>query len=664
MAKDIEKQRVVMKESNNYPDFISDEDWAKQNPVQQKPASSSSYPDFISDADWAAQNSQQNPPIQQPQQNIPAGIPTRNPAARELSPWENFQQNARVSFHPGEEFAGLKEGGRRAISGFNQIGMYPDALLASAVGLFSPEKAAAIRNRLKESQKVDLAADEKFNREHPGSEAQTGALVGELIPNLLIGSKGASMLGKIPGAAGKFLGRNIPQQAATGAISGGISYGPEDSPLKKSVIGGTIGTGIGAGGALANAAIAKPLARAYAHSAIPGFIERATKKMRELPMPEKGAKAFQQKYLKAAEENAGNWLQTEKFANTLDTELKNSGKAFDSSPYIKHIDEYLTKVGEYSPAKKADYQEAIAFAQEAKNMAPTNFEDVTLLRQNFNSRLSDFLKKRGIDKEDRNAKSFVADLKKNLIGDTLKANKANVNPQSYEKFTQEWEKANKSHQKQLDFMQAPAKSGNIKPKQVLREGLKQKGAPDAAIIGEFIPTAKQTGISGFKQLEKNLGSKEETRKALQSYYFRNPLQNGATTQDVAGLFGKLSPRQRDYILGSTEEGKLLSTIDQVRRKLGKEAKHTGLITHGLGLGIPGLVGTGLGMAEGLPWDEALGVGAGAAGIGGLAAHAIGKRASPASIRRAVRIAKKGSKINGKLLNLGAQAGLQISRNNE
>jgi len=443
----------------------------------------------------------------------------------------------------------------------------------------------------------------------------------------------ASFLARNPKTA--MLAENALGSTASGAVNNGIAgalTGLATAPIAS--IGGA------AMGGLTNLA-----AKKYAQSAIPEFIQKSTEKLREL-LPESLSKALTGKYIMANVKNNQNWQKTNSLAENLSNEMAQSGKQFNAEPYHGYIDTYLQKMSKLSPAQREPYQNAIAFAQQAKELAPTSFSDLVALRQNLNGALKNFENKLGRTQTDRNSQQFVKDLKDKLSTDLIEKNAGNISEDALNTFKNQWENANKSHQDVQQFYKSLSPTGTIKPMRSTREAYEaiKGGAPmDTALIGKYMPKPQQTGIEGFKQLEQLYGSKEAAQDAAKSFLFRRPSEQGANTVDVAAIYSKLSPAQRNYIFGGSKEGQMLESANQARLAFGREPERDFWkkgAHSALSFGVPGALGFGAGIATGHPWEESVGFGAGLAGLSKGGGYLAGKTATPYLANAAKSLAKR------------------------
>jgi hypothetical protein len=482
--------------------------------------------------------------------------------------------------------------------------------------------------------------------------------------------------------APKLINSAFKRAAIENAAAGG-AYSAVNAEPGQRLKEGAIGTGIGAAapipGELANKALIQPLSKWYAQSALPGLVKKATDIFGKEAGPEDSAAALKGSHDAMAATNKLNWNKTNALAKNLDksaattkdvevpsTILNSEGKPltstqkqqttnFTAAPYTKYLKNYIKEKSALEPAQREQYKDALDFAQnKAKDLTPQSFEGVVALRQNLNQHLKDFTTLKGLDRPDANSKALIKGLKKNLIGDTVEANKGNVNANDFDAFKKSWADANDSHQKLQEFYKGISKTGVVKPMQAVREGIQKEGMPDASTISHYLPKAGQTGIDGFKQLEKVMGGKPQAQKALRSYYLREIYQNGGTSKDVAKLFGKFSPIQREYVFGEGKAAKNLGAVNKTLLSLGDEKPHGHLQIighHAIGLGLPGLLGYAGARESGLPWDESLGVGLGTALVPRAAAHLIGKFATPESVEAALHLAEHGRRFTGRGTNL-------------
>lgn len=470
---------------------------------------------------------------------------------------------------------------------------------------------------------------------------------------------------KYPGTS-KFTGE-VAQNALAGA---GMAANNEQN------VG--VGALLGAASVPLGYAITAPLkygAKSLAQSAIPGLTERATEKLKTLFDPNDYAARLKDVFVSKYKENTGNWNAVDNLAkkmddsltkdipvikksklvdeagNPLETTSYEKGVNFDSSPYVGYIDKFLSRVKKLEPAKQAEYKDAIDFAEYAKKIAPKSFSGSLSLRKEINNQLQDFLGQKGVPSANRQAKEFIKGLKENLSGETIALNSQKLGEGAEKGFTSAWDKANKSHTELQEFFKSKNPLGNVEEKRALKKAFKSGEISDAAILDQFMPGPKQTGVGGLNQLKRLFGSKEEAQNAAKAYLNRRPLQNGNTVLDASTEYAKLSPKQRDWIYGGSPEGKLLGTINKIRTEFGKEPERSfyKMFSHPASAMIaPALFGS----AAGYYTEDSGGALAGAAIP--LIASALSKKVagnlSPKSIEAAMKYSKSSTPNRGRNVN--------------
>lgn len=493
---------------------------------------------------------------------------------------------------------------------------------------------------------------------------------------LKAGAAGLSKLPRLSAKVAEFAAKNpkiasflpnLAENAGAGAAYGGVNA-ESGSRLKAAAKGAWLGALSSAGGA-ALSPVAGYLYKKYAQSAIPELTGKATEAIRKLmPSSEQAAK-LQGNYEKSALENKGNWKAAEESANQLDkgkprykisasgekTEIP-SKSTFENAPYHSYIDQFKERISRLEPAKREPYMQALKIADKAREMAPESFGGSVALRKNINQAMKEHLEKSGEGFANSQSKSFLSGLKKNLVNDTLEANKKNINPEQYETFKNQWEKANQSHQGLQEFFKTPNQLGTVKSIKQIKEAY-QSGQPiDAALIGKYMPKPSQTGIEGLKQLEKVMGSKEAAQEAAKSHFFRSQIENGAKTVDTAAQYAKLSPAQREYMFGNSKDGQILETINNARKAFGREPNKTlSKVGHGAAIyGIPGLFGYESARTEGANPIESLLAGAGTALGAKIGRTGFSKTVTPSRMQSIINRSKQGTQNKGRYLNILAQ----------
>lgn len=415
-------------------------------------------------------------------------------------------------------------------------------------------------------------------------------------------------------------------------------------------------------------------AEKVAQSAIPGLTKKATDYMRNLLDPNDYTASLKGNFKNAYDTNTANWNMVDKAAADLDNAIQNPAagqqslvkpgqpaptSSFDNSPYLKHIDDYVNNINQLEPARRAQYSQALDFANQAREMAPQSVQGAVAAHKNLNQALSEFMSGQGIPAANRQAKEFVSGLK-----DNLKQNMSNdfldqkMQDLGYnQSFSDIWNKANQSHQNLQEFYKSPDKLGNVIKNTKIENSLKGP-TTEGNVIGQYAPKPSQTGTEGLDQLANNMGSKSAAQDAVKAYMNRRPLTNGVSTLDVSNEYAKLSPAQRDWIYGDSPEGKYLDTVNNVRQAFGKEPSRSLLTSgahHAISFGVPAAMGYfGSEMAGG-DRRENLGSAAAALGLTGYGKF-LARRISPGQVNWLTNYAK-GLPVNpGRYMNIAAQAG--------
>jgi hypothetical protein len=420
---------------------------------------------------------------------------------------------------------------------------------------------------------------------------------------------------------------NDPSNPAQGALSG--------------VIPGALSSVLGVG-AMAAPRVAADI---YGRTAFPGLISKGTDMLQSgLGNATDYAAQLAGKFQQAKDINNNAWNAVTEHAANLDTQLQNNGQNFDATPYTQHISDFLNKVGSMEPATARKYQNAVGFAQEeAQNLTPQSFQGAVDLRQNLNNFLQDYANKKQLDLNDKQTSNFIQSTKNVLNNDVIDANKDAVNPDDLENFKNAWENANQTHQAQLSFANTTNAAGAPVFSNVLNKA-GQAQSPEGAILNEFMPTPAQTGTNEIQHLGNLMGDQQTANNALLSYALRNANSKGAADKAVTNFYQKLSPEQRNALVGNSEAQPYLQTASNAITRYGMPIAPSwgwSPVSHfGLHYGIPGALGLGAGMALNLPLEQAGALGAGSA----LAARGLGylaqKTATPQSVNAAMNLAKK------------------------
>lgn len=439
-----------------------------------------------------------------------------------------------------------------------------------------------------------------------------------------------------------------------------------------------VGAGIGLGASALGAGVVDPLlrygAKKYAQSAIPEFTKKATDKIRELLPEESYGQKLYQNFLGKAKENKSAWSGLEKTAKDIDENVLRRTPdiregALNTSPYRKYIEDYEQKVSAMEPALKAPYAQSSEIAKKSLELEPQSLSGAVGLRKNINKEMSDYIKTQGqgLTPENYQTKEFLKGLKENLKNETLDANKGRIGEESLNKFKNEWEGANKTHQEVNKFYKSPQKmTGVEKDNRSVKEAFKASlpkdmggsGVPlDPSIVTKYLPSLAPSGaqgIQGLKQLSKLMGSKKEGVEAAKANIFRRQIENGAGTVDVAAQYSKLSPSQKKYLFGKSDEGRMLEAINKTRIAFDREPAKTlekARDLHGLyGMGASGLAGMTAARLSGEDWEKSLGIGAITGMGGGMAWKGLAKSATVPRVEKAINFAKNGTTNTGKNLN--------------
>jgi hypothetical protein len=519
-----------------------------------------------------------------------------------------------------------------AVTGFNTgVGRL-------AHGILQPlTESGLLGDRVAQGSRGEAARREADYQMAANANPKTAGIsefVGNVAPTLLI-----------PGLGTGSLPVRLAKGVATGAgIGAGQYVNPGDSRGVNALF-GAAGGGVGAGLGEGLQAGLRYGNKLYAQSAMPGLVERATESLKKHITPEKAMQSLQNKYQFAAKNNENNWAKTNEIANTLDTELKMRGHPFNGSRFIQDINKGIEKIEAKEPAKRAKYNNAIAFANYIKEQTPQSFSGAVTLRQNLNQELKKYLEKENIKTADKATVELVGNLKK-ILDQTVKDNKKYVAPSRYKKFVSQWSDANQSHSGLQEFFKSPNTEGVLRPVKQRRETL-EKGTLDRAALGKYLKPSLG-GTTGINQLNKLTGN----NNAARSYIMRNAIEGRGQPNEALRAYEKLSMPQREALFAKTPYGENLKAASAVRNNLG-EAPREGLRLaghHALSLGLPGFLGfLGAKTAGGQDWDTSIAAGLGAAALAKGGQGAIAKYASPQSVMRAIQRTKAPSKNAGRFL---------------
>lgn len=211
-----------------------------------------------------------------------------------------------------------------------------------------------------------------------------------------------------------------------------------------------------------------------------------------------------------------------------------------------------------------------------------------------------------------------------------------------------WSQANKAYGQKMNYLQTPSTAGNtLQFNKTLASGMQGAGAPDAAILNEFVPPSAQTGTSSLDHLATLYGARDpETgniipdyktaQQAMLSYQLRGLDKKGAANQVVANLYQGGSDAQREALVGGTPAQPLLQTASQGITNYGMpNLNPKGWQTagrYGVHYGVPGAIGMIAALHQGLPWYEAGLVGAATAAGSHLGGNAIRANATPSRVQ--------------------------------
>lgn len=460
----------------------------------------------------------------------------------------------------------------------------------------------------------------------------TGA--GELVGGLELGGKYLPALARNVGAGAAYGAANSPNSPLGGEV-GGAGLGVANTAL--SAVGGLLGRGA---------------TNLYAKTALPGLIDQGTQAvMKGLGNAGDYASQLLGKYKDADAANANAWNTATQNATNLDSQLTANKATFNAQPYNDYITNYLGKVNGMEPATAYKYNDAVDFANNvASKIAPQSFSGAMDLRQNLNNTLNNYTKQKGLDQADYQSTQFIGGLKNVLNNDVIDANASNVNPDDLSNFKQSWENANQTHQNLQAFKQTTNAAGAPIFSNVLRTGVTGNQSPEGAILNEFMPTPAQTGTNEYQNLSNLYGSQPQAQQALTAYALRNANSKGDADKSVMNFYQNQSPEQRQFLFANTPAQPALQAASQGVETYGAPTQPgfnlNGLHHFGLHYGLPGGIGFGAGLAMGLPWEQAVGLGAGAAlGAKGIG-KAIQKTATPGLVNRAMNYGQSAVQPSG------------------
>ena len=338
---------------------------------------------------------------------------------------------------------------------------------------------------------------------------------------------------------------------------------------------------------------------------------------------------------------------------------------FDNSAYHNYIDNFQNKVLNLDPAQQEQYKQALVLSNKARDLAPQSLSGMIASRQNINKDMADYLNENGMTSANMQSKAFLSGLKDNLKNEVLNSNSKNMSPEDFSNLKNAWEKANQSHQDLKEFYKAEHPStGIMADTNQMTDRFKNLSNPGAtlnpSVFSEYSPTFSQDasqGVEGVNHLGKLLGDDDLAKKAVTAHIFRRQTDQGANTLDAAALYSKLSPIQRETLLGNTPAGNMLGLVERMRQEHGKEPARNFWQRNShsiLGMGLPGLAGAFAAHENGANWEGTLMGGAAAAAASHLGAKALGWSATPRLVTKALERANKGVKHKGRYLNMIAQ----------
>lgn len=220
-----------------------------------------------------------------------------------------------------------------------------------------------------------------------------------------------------------------------------------------------------------------------------------------------------------------------------------------------------------------------------------------------------------------------------------------------------WDSANQAYGQKMGYLQVPGESGNaLQFNKTMANAMQGKDNPDAALFNQFMPSTSQTGTDAFDHLSDLYGSRDANgniipdaktaQNSLLSYALRDANDKGDASKAVLNYYQGMSPAQRDVMLANNPAQPYFQTvnrgIDQMKYGMPKTAPQGFLPKlgyHALAASPIGLLGFGGGLLAGMPWEQALMLGAGAAAGGKLGAKGIQKFATPQGVQRAMAYAK-------------------------
>jgi gas vesicle protein len=503
-------------------------------------------------------------------------------------------------------------------------------------------------------------------------------------------SAGLGELGAVGNAS--TLASRVGTGAAEGALYGGTQN--PDAPLNGAVLGGVLGTAAPLVSSGAQA-IGKSAANLYAKSALPGLISKGTDVLKSsLGNASDYAQQLQNIYQNVAQnakdlmsqryglaknldsqyqDNVSAWGQQPAQQAELANQLQNSksilysgglkknaidsytddllngnikpdedilGK-FDNSAFVNSLqgikadledkigqetgtlyDNSLSHVNKWLDSPPTTWQQAIQRAQNI-NDAPK-----TYALQNNNAQ-DDFL--RGVVGQARNA------LKESVYQSSANAPGSGIGGL--------WNAANEAYAKKMGYLQVPDASGNaLQFSKGAANAMESPASPDASILDNYLPSGKQTGVMGITHLGNLYGDQGTANNALLSYGLRNLNNADKDPMQAMNFYKGLSPQQSNVLYANNPSQPYFSTAAQGIQKYGTPKMAPDamlpLIGHHIGRASP-LAATGFvgGLIAGLPWEDAMLLGLGAAATGRVGAYGAQKIATPQNVQRAMNYGK-------------------------
>lgn len=241
---------------------------------------------------------------------------------------------------------------------------------------------------------------------------------------------------------------------------------------------------------------------------------------------------------------------------------------FDSSPYRKVLNNFVTKFENSTPIEQSAMNDAHDFAQDQlKNgVIPQKFSDLIAQNRNLNASANNFFTKRyGIQKGvDKPTTDLISELKDG-IQETFDINSKKMPTEQVQSVKDSFNNANKAYARAKSIARLPDSKGNPVPDDGFESILKSPNNIDDNVQKSISDSYVSKGSLGHDLLKSQVGEKQANdaiaKQVLINSGARPNSLDQLKTKDFVKIYSKMAPRVRNEVF-NTDERNILDALEK------------------------------------------------------------------------------------------------------